>query len=406
MDAPQNKAGAGIIFADTAKSCADTMRVRRERIVLDMLQRLSDIDHKTWAEAAAAMAVPERLLIVTDAWHPQVNGVVRSIENTNRELSKLGIDVSMITPEGFPSIPCPTYPEIRLSIASYRRVAAEIARITPSYVHIATEGPLGLTARRWCLKNGMPFSTSYHTRFPEYVAARLPIPESWLYAFVKWFHNAGSGCMVATPSLASELKAKGINNLMPWSRGIDSTLFHPQEQQDNPFGLPRPIFMTVGRVALEKNLPAFLELDLPGSKVVVGDGPARAELQKQYPEVLFTGAKFGTELAEAYAQADVFVFPSKTDTFGNTIIEALASGVPVAAYPVTGPGDILGGHETAGAVHEDLRQACLAALSCSREAARALALNYSWTAATAQFIENVRVANHRGRMIGRAAKQA
>src|SRR5262249_36610178 len=158
-----------------------TMRVRRERIVLDMLQRLSDIDHKTWAEAAAAMAVPERLLIVTDAWHPQVNGVVRSIENTNRELSKLGIDVSMITPEGFPSIPCPTYPEIRLPFASYRRVAAEIARITPSYVHIATEGPLGLTARRWCLKNGMPFSTSYHTRFPEYVAARLPIPESWLY---------------------------------------------------------------------------------------------------------------------------------------------------------------------------------------------------------------------------------
>jgi glycosyltransferase involved in cell wall biosynthesis len=382
------------------------MMVRRRRNVLDMLQRLSDIDHKTWAEAAAAMAVPERLLIVTDAWHPQVNGVVRSIENTNRELANLGIEVSMITPEGFASIPCPTYPEIRLSIAGYRRVAAEIARIKPSYVHIATEGPLGLTARRWCLKNGMPFSTTYHTRFPEYVAARLPIPESWLYAFVRWFHNAGSGCMVATPSLANELMNKGINNLMPWSRGIDSTLFHPQKLEADPFGLPRPIFMTVGRVALEKNLPAFLELELPGSKVVVGDGPAKAELQKQYPDVLFTGAKFGEELAQAYAQADVFVFPSRTDTFGNTIIEALASGVPVAAYPVTGPGDILGGHETAGAINNDLRQACLDALACSREDARKLALNYSWTAATAQFIENVRVANHRGRVLGSPARQA
>ena len=376
------------------------MKVRRKRAVSDMLQRLSDIDHKSWAEAAAAMAVPERLLIVTDAWHPQVNGVVRSIENTNRELGLLGIDVSMITPEGFPSIPCPTYPEIRLSIARYRRVAREIERFRPSYVHIATEGPLGLTARRWCRKNSMPFSTSYHTRFPEYVAARLPIPQSWLYAFVRWFHNAGAGCMVATPSLANELKAKGIHNLMPWSRGIDSALFHPRERQDDPFaGLPRPIFMTVGRVALEKNLPAFLDLDLPGSKVVVGDGPARAELEKQYPDVLFTGARFGEALAATYSEADVFVFPSKTDTFGNTIIEALASGVPVAAYPVTGPGDILAGHETAGAVDDDLRRACLAALSCSREDARKLALNYSWQAATAQFIENVRIANHRGRLM-------
>jgi glycosyltransferase involved in cell wall biosynthesis len=366
-----------------------------------MLQRLSDIDHKTWAEAAAAMAVPERLLIVTDAWHPQVNGVVRSIENTNRELSKLGVDVSMITPEGFASIPCPTYPEIRLSLAGYRRIAAIIEKVKPSYVHIATEGPLGLKARRWCLRNGMPFSTSYHTRFPEYVAARLPIPVRWLYAFVRWFHNAGAGCMVATPSLAQELKVKGIKNLMPWSRGIDSTLFRPQALEDNPFGLPRPIFMTVGRVALEKNLPAFLDLDLPGSKVVVGDGPARAELQKLYPEILFTGAKFGEELAAAYAQADVFVFPSRTDTFGNTIIEALASGVPVAAYPVTGPGDILGEYQTAGVVHEDLKRACIEALSCSREDARALALHYSWSAATGQFLENVRVANHRGRMIGR-----
>ncbi|WP_028751744.1 glycosyltransferase family 4 protein [Rhizobium leucaenae] len=366
-----------------------------------MLQRLSDIDHRGWAEATTPVATPERLLIVSDAWHPQVNGVVRSIENTNRELARIGVDVVMITPEGFRNIPCPTYPEIRLSIASYRKVAARIEAVRPTYVHIATEGPLGLTARRWCVKNGMPFSTSYHTRFPEYVAARLPIPQSWLYAFVKWFHNAGSGCMVATPSLANELKQKGIHNLLPWSRGIDSTLFRPQPLEDIPFGLPRPIFMTVGRVALEKNLPAFLDLDLPGSKVVVGDGPARAELQKLYSNVLFLGSKFGEALAHAYSQADVFVFPSKTDTFGNAILEALASGVPVAAYPVAGPADILGGNDAAGVVDEDLAKACLAALSSSREAARALALNYSWEAATTQFIGNVRGANHRGRVLAR-----
>ncbi|WP_244598676.1 glycosyltransferase family 4 protein [Rhizobium tubonense] len=353
-------------------------------------------------QEATPTVTPERLLIVTDAWHPQVNGVVRSIENTNRELARMGVDVTMLTPEGFRSIPCPTYPEIRLSIASYRRVAARIAKAKPSYVHIATEGPLGLTARRWCKKNGMPFSTTYHTRFPEYVSARLPIPKSWLYAFVRWFHNAGFGCMVATPSLANELKAKGIRNLLPWTRGIDHELFRPQALEAEPFGLKRPIFMTVGRVALEKNLPAFLDLDLPGSKVVIGDGPALAELKKLYPDVLFTGPKFGEELATAYAQADVFVFPSKTDTFGNTILEALASGVPVAAYPVTGPADILGGYEKAGAVHHDLTEACLTALTCSREEARALALTYTWEAATKQFIGNVRVANYRGRMIRRA----
>jgi glycosyltransferase involved in cell wall biosynthesis len=367
-----------------------------------MLQRLSDSEHKTPIREATSNGMPERLLIVTDAWHPQVNGVVRSIENTNRELARMGVAVMMLTPEGFRSIPCPTYPEIRLSIAGYRRVAREIEKANPSYVHIATEGPLGLTARRWCRRNGMPFSTTYHTRFPEYVAARLPVPKSWLYAFVRWFHNAGFGCMVATPSLADELREKGIRNLLPWSRGIDHLLFHPQAQADEPFGLKRPVFMTVGRVALEKNLPAFLDLDLPGSKVVVGDGPALIELKQLYPGVLFTGPKFGEELASVYAQADVFVFPSKTDTFGNTILEALASGVPVAAYPVTGPADILGGHEQAGIVDRDLRQACLAALFCSRDEARRLALTYSWEAATRQFIDNVRVANHRGRMIRRA----
>ncbi len=330
-----------------------------------------------------------RITIVTDAWHPQVNGVVRSIENTNAELERMGVEVCMVTPQSFHSVPCPTYPEIRLSVAGYRRVSREIEKSQPSYVHIATEGPLGFMARRWCIKHSMRFSTSYHTRFPEYVAARFPIPESWLYAFVRWFHNGGSTCMVATPSLQTELDARGVKNLKRWSRGIDSALFHPREKTVRPFDLLRPIFMTVGRVSVEKNLPEFLDLDLPGSKVVVGDGPARAELQQKYPNVLFTGVKTGDDLAHAYAQADVFVFPSKTDTFGNTILEALASGVPVAAFPVMGPIDILGGHTKAGALNTELRQACLDALNCSPDAALALSRNYSWEKASRQFLDNV-----------------
>ncbi|WP_117193568.1 glycosyltransferase family 4 protein [Rhizobium terrae] len=340
-----------------------------------------------------------RITIVTDAWYPQVNGVVRSIENTNRELARMGVEVVMVTPQDFANVPCPTYPEIRLSIASSWKVAAAIEASQPTAVHIATEGPLGLLARRWCLKNRVPFSTSYHTRFPEYVAARFPIPVRWLHAFVRWFHNAGNGCMVATASLERELSKLGLKNLLRWSRGIDQTVFHPMELDERPFDLPRPVFMTVGRVAVEKNLPAFLDLDLPGSKVVVGDGPARAELEKRYPNVLFTGMKTGEDLARAYAQADVFVFPSKTDTFGNTILEALASGVPVAAYPVTGPVDIIEEGSGAGALNEDLREACLAALHCSRDNARKLARNFTWEAASKQFLNNVMIAQGRRPML-------
>jgi glycosyltransferase involved in cell wall biosynthesis len=337
-----------------------------------------------------------RLTIVTDAWHPQVNGVVRSIENTNAELVKMGVTVSMITPASYSSVPMPTYPEIRLSLTGPRKIAKAIEDSKPDLIHIATEGPLGLLARRWCVKHSVAFSTSYHTRFPEYVAARLPIPLSWLYAYVRWFHRAGGACMVATESLKRELDAKRIGNLRLWSRGIDTNLFHPQPLEEAPFGLKRPIFMTVGRVAVEKNLPAFLALDLPGSKVVVGDGPARAELAARHPDVLFTGVKFGKELADAYAQADVFVFPSKTDTFGNTILEALASGVPVAAYPVTGPIDILS-DPNAGAMDEDLQVACIKALEASRTAARTLAESYSWAAATKQFLDNVIEAKAQGK---------
>lgn len=335
-----------------------------------------------------------RITLVTDAWYPQVNGVVRSIENTNRELERMGVEVSMVTPQSFRSVPCPTYPEIRLTVARMGKISAAIERHQPAYVHIATEGPLGLAARHWCLRKGVPFTTSYHTRFPEYVAARFPVPVRWLYAFMRWFHNAGSACMVATPSLEADLAAHGFHNLKRWSRGIDAQLFHPRERTPQPLDLPRPLFMTVGRVAVEKNLEAFLSLDLPGSKVVVGDGPARADLEARFPDVTFTGAKFGEELAALYAEADVFVFPSRTDTFGNTILEAMASGVPVAAYPVMGPVDIIGGNPQVGALDEDLRAACLAALGASREAARELALSYSWEAASRQFLENVLVANN------------
>lgn len=333
-----------------------------------------------------------RITIVTDAWHPQVNGVVRSIERTNEELLKMGASVEMVTPQGFRTIPMPTYPEIRLAVATYRTVSKVIERSQPSYVHIATEGPLGVKARKWCMRHGMPYTTSYHTRFPEYVSARIPVPERWLYALVRRFHNAGAGCMVATDTLAKELSARGFKNLMRWSRGIDQDLFRPRPFTESVLDLPRPIFMNVGRVSVEKNIEAFLELDLPGSKVVVGDGPQRESLAKRYPAVTFTGAKFGQELARHYASADVFVFPSRTDTFGNVILEALACGVPVAAYPVMGPLDIIGG-SSAGALDEDLRTACLKALGLSREAAREHAMRYSWASSARQFLTNVQIAN-------------
>lgn len=334
-----------------------------------------------------------RITVVTDAWHPQVNGVVRSLENTIDELRRMGHEIMLVTPDRFRNIPLPSYPEIRIALTRYSTVEREIDKFQPSFVHIATEGPLGFYARKWCLKRGMPFSTSYHTRFPEYVSARLPLPQSLLYSVVRRFHNAGNVCMVATQSLESELTARGFRNLMRWTRGIDHSLYAPQPLEERPFGLPRPIFLQVGRVAVEKNIPAFLELDLPGSKIVVGDGPDREKLEKAHPDVLFTGSKFGKELADAYAQADVFVFPSRTDTFGNVILEALACGVPVAAYPVTGPADILSGHPEAGALDEDLHTACLRALEASRPAARKLAESFTWEAATKQFLRNVMQAN-------------
>lgn len=324
------------------------------------------------------------ILVVTDAWHPQLNGVVHTLEELARSMAEDGIDVAFLTPQGFTTVPLPSYPEIRLAIASRRRVLAEIERIAPDYIHIATEGPLGMAARRACLERHLPFTTSYHTRFPEFISARLPVPESVSYWWLRRFHNAGNGMMVATKSLGAEMAARGFMRIKRWSRGVDTKLFDPAKRRD--LGLPQPVFLNVGRVAVEKNLPAFLGLDLPGSKVVVGDGPDLAALRQRYPDVHFLGRKTGEELAGLYASADVFVFPSRTDTFGNVMLEALASGLPVAAFPVTAPRDVLG---EGGALSQDLRAAALAALDIPKELARGQAMAYSWRACAREFLGNL-----------------
>ena len=328
-----------------------------------------------------------RLLIATDAWRPQVNGVVRTLERMCDELPSLGVEVSMLAPGQFRTVPLPTYPEIRLAVARRRTIYRAIEATRPEAVHIATEGPLGYAARRWCIRNNMVFTTSFHTRFPEYLAARAPIPQSLTYAVLRRFHNAGRGCMVATTTLENQLREHGFTHLMHWSRGVDSTLFHPRPGE-SPFDLPRPIFIYVGRVSVEKSIGDFLALDLPGSKVVVGDGPAFAALKAAYPKAHFTGILTGEPLAKAYAGADVFVFPSRTDTFGIVLLEALASGLPVAAYPVPGPADVIG-TSGVGVLSEDLRSAALAALKISPERCREFALDHGWKACGRQFFNNV-----------------
>jgi glycosyltransferase involved in cell wall biosynthesis len=327
-----------------------------------------------------------RILVATDAWHPQVNGVVRSIENLAREAALLGSDVVTATPDGWPTMRMPTYPDIRLALVTASQLGPRIEAEQPDHVHIATEGPVGLAARRHCLRTGRVFTTSYHTHFPDYLAARAPVPRALSYAWLRRFHNAGRGVMVSTPSVADELKRRGFARVMRWSRGVDHTLFHPRDT--SVLDLPRPIFLYVGRVAVEKSVEDFLALDLPGSKVVVGDGPARVELEMRYPETRFLGTLTGEALAETYASADVFVFPSRTDTFGIVLLEALASGVPVAAYPVSGPRDVVGGSD-AGVLSDDLGQACRDALKIPRERARAFSLDYTWSASARQFLANV-----------------
>jgi glycosyltransferase involved in cell wall biosynthesis len=327
-----------------------------------------------------------RVLVATDAWRPQVNGVVRTYERLEPELGELGVEVAFLTPAEFRTVPCPTYPEIRLAIPGYHYVIERVGCINPDAVHIATEGPIGWMTRGYCLKRGIPFTTSFHTRFPEYLASRFGVPESWTYAIQRRFHNAGDGIMVASVSLARELEARGLERLMPWTRGVNSDLFRPRNVR--LFGSQEPVFLYVGRVAVEKNIEAFLRLDLPGRKVVVGAGPMLAGLQARYPQITFTGKKLGEELAQCYASADVFVFPSLTDTFGIVLLEAMASGLPVAAFPVAGPADTVVPGVT-GVLDTDLRSACLAALTLDRTDVRSHAASYSWAAAARLFLSNI-----------------
>ena len=328
-----------------------------------------------------------KIMIITDAWDPQVNGVVRTLKQTRAELIAMGHEVEMITPNGFRSIPCPTYPDIALSIFPGREVSRRIKDFAPDAMHIATEGPLGLSARSYAVKNNLPFSTAYHTRFPEYVKARTGIPLGITYAFIRWFHAPSMAVMAPTIVVKNDLENYGINNVVLWSRGVDLDIFKIQDSKS--LNTAHPIFLYVGRVAVEKNINAFLEIDLPGSKWVVGDGPALADIKEKYPNINYLGVLQQQELAKVYAAADVFVFPSKTDTFGLVLLEAMACGTPVAAYPVTGPIDVLG-HSNAGAMSDDLREACLQALKIPRESARAHAERFSWKAATDEFVRHLK----------------
>lgn len=342
-----------------------------------------------------------RICIVTDAWQPQVNGVVRTLESLRQELRRDGHKVLMLSPKLFKTLPCPTYPEIRLSVNAPFRVGKILSRFKPDAIHIATEGPLGWIARHWCIKNKMAFTTAYHTAFPEYIAARSPFPASLLYPLFRLFHKPSAGVLVATETVRQQLADKGFCNITPWTRGVDTGLFQPRQERriEGTGDVEGPIQLYVGRVAVEKNIEAFLACPTPGTKVVVGDGPALDKLKGSYPGVKFLGAKFGKELADIYAAADVFVFPSKTDTFGLVIIEALASGTPVAAYPVQGPLDVVGRSgagpdtetfsswtEPVAALNVDLSMAIEEALKVNRDACREFAHFYDWTTVSQQFV--------------------
>jgi glycosyltransferase involved in cell wall biosynthesis len=299
---------------------------------------------------------------------------------------RLGVAVEFLTPEGFASVPLPTYPGLRLALPRRREIARRIEEPKPDAIHIATEGPIGHMVRAYCRARGRPFTTSYTTRFPEYIAARAPIPQAWVYAALRRFHAAATVTMVASRSLMSELRQRGFGNLGMWTRGVDTDLFRPERAID--LGFSRPIFVTVGRLAVEKNVEAFLALDLPGTKVVVGSGPQEKELRRRFPQARFLGLMEHGTLAAHLAAADVFVFPSRTDTFGVVQLEALASGVPIAAFPVTGPKDVIADNPI-GVLNEDLRAACLQALGISRVACRAFALSRSWDYSARQFIGHV-----------------
>lgn len=323
-----------------------------------------------------------RIAIATDAWSPQVNGVVMTLRQTRDELIRQGHEVVMITPEGRPSFPCPTYPEIRLTLFQGRQIARELDAFAPDCIHIATEGTIGLSVRRYCRKRGLRFTTAYHTQFPEYVRARFPIPVSWTVALLRWFHRPAVRTMVPTPSIQQLLTERGFEDVVIWSRGVRIEEFVPEPKHE--YDLPRPIWVYVGRVAVEKNIEALLELPLSGSKIIIGDGPDKERLSKAHPDCQFLGYKFGAELASLLAGADVFVFPSVTDTFGLVMLEAMACGTPVAAFPVTGPIDVVIDGET-GILNDDLRTAAIEALELDGRKCREFAEARSWRRSTVQF---------------------
>jgi glycosyltransferase involved in cell wall biosynthesis len=337
--------------------------------------------------------LPTRIMLVTDAWEPQVNGVVRTLSSTMRELKAAGCEIEVVSPADYPnSIPLITYSEIRLALGARGDVEERFLAFAPDAVHIATEGTLGWDARAICLKHKFPFSTSYHTQFPEYVTARFPWIPLWAgYRYMHAFHDKSGRMMVATPTMLERLRLHGFRNTALWSRGVDIELFHPSKRGRGSgcfHELPRPIFGYVGRLAIEKNIEAFLDLDLPGTKVVVGGGPDFEALKASYKDVVFCGPKFGEELACHYADIDVLVFPSLTETFGLVILEAMACGTPVAGFVAPGPQDIIPG-SGGGAIGDDLRTAALSALECSRAAARAHAEKYSWLACAKEFRRNL-----------------
>lgn len=335
-----------------------------------------------------------RLALASDAWAPQVNGVVRALTETVTRLRARGAVVETVTPDLFRTIPCPSYAEIRLALGCGRAVARRLDALAPDAVHIATEGPIGLATRAWCLSRGLPFTTSFHTRFPDYVAVRTGLSAKWIWPLVRRFHAPAVRTFAVTPALCAELGERGFGPVHRWPLGVDLSLFSPARLPHQALrNLPRPIQLSVGRIAVEKNLDAFLALDLPGSKVVVGEGPALDEFRRRYPQACFLGALHGSDLASAYAGADLFVFPSRTDTFGLVNIEALASGLPVAAYPVAGPRDILGpegkgthgGNRLIGALDENLGRAITRALHANRQACAAEARHYDWERCTDTF---------------------
>ncbi|WP_066212642.1 glycosyltransferase family 1 protein [Blastomonas sp. CCH5-A3] len=326
-----------------------------------------------------------KIAIITDAWAPQVNGVVRTLTAVTERLRALGHELLVISPDQYASIPCPSYPEIRLALTTRFGIGARLSEFAPDAVHIATEGPLGIAARRFCLDHGYPFTTAYHTQFPDYLAQRTRLPAAMFWPFIRWFHAPAHAILVSTETVRAQLRGQGLGQVVHWGRGVDLTCFRPDAPRPALYAeLAGPIQLYVGRVAVEKNIEAFLSSRHPGSKVVVGDGPAREALARAYPDAHFVGAQSGAALAGYYAGADVFVFPSRTDTFGLVMIEALACGTPVAAFPVSGPLDVLS--PGAGAMHADLDTAIAAALSLNRADCLAAGRSFTWDASTRQFL--------------------